>query len=65
MKESKIYICELCGVAYRDKEKCLKCEQQHGIPVIIKSQTYLPQSRYPEYISVLMSDGSIREYKRV
>lgn len=56
MKESKLYIFEVCGTSYSDKKKCLNCENSHKKPIKIDSCRYLAfqnnKQGYPLQINV-------------
>ena len=68
MKEVKHYICEVCGTEYNDKSKAQACEKGHKNPVEIIDARYISigndNKGYPTSITVKMSDGSERIYKR-
>jgi len=68
MKETKLYTCEFCGTAYKDKARCQECEENHSKPVKIVDAAYASfksdQSGYPKYIVVEMEDGEEVEYRR-
>lgn len=68
MRETKLYICEVCGTQYADKKKCLACEKSHKKPVNIVNCKYIPQKDnnkgYPIRIDIKMEDGNIVSYKR-
>ena len=71
MKEYKVYVCEKCGEEFTEGypegyEKCLEHERTHiGIAKFAEHKPeYLgPDSTYPNYIEVEMTDGSIRVYE--
>lgn len=68
MKEVKKYVCEVCGTEYDEKCDAQYCEREHKIPMDIIKASYFPatydSSGYPSRITVKMSDGSERVYKR-
>lgn len=67
MKETKIYICEVCGTQYASKTRCMACEKSHKKPLRIKNCKYLPKQNsekgYPFRIDVKMEDGEVISYK--
>ena len=64
MQEVKKYICEYCGTEYKEKEECGKCEEKHQKPTGIVGAKYenYSNSKYPEYIDILMNDGVTVRY---
>ena len=67
MREVKQYICEICGTAYAEKERCKECESSHRHPTVISRAHYLPyknlKSGYPLKLEIGFSDGSTKTYK--
>lgn len=67
MKKIDLYVCEICGTQYKEKEKCQECEKNHIRPVQIIDEKYMPKNcngEYPIYIVVKMEDGKTIMYKR-
>lgn len=68
MKTKSLYVCEICGTSYVDKNKCLECEKSHKKVKAIKSEKYLAISNdatgYPISLEVEMADGTIKKYRR-
>lgn len=68
MKETKIYICEVCGTQYASKTRCMACEKSHKKPLRIKNCKYLPKQNsekgYPFRIDVKMEDGEVISYRK-
>lgn len=63
MKESKYYICELCGTKFKDKEKCIKCESSHRKIDTVKPKYYGGQRKPMLFIT--FEDGKTVEYKPI
>ena len=64
MKEVKLFQCELCGVSYKDKQKCEQCEKSHVKPVKIVGRKFNNRPGYPSQVFVLMENGVSLTYKR-
>lgn len=69
MKKMALYVCEVCGTQYSDKEKCVQCEKQHRQKLTIVGARYLPftqdQSGMPVSITITNDvDGKSYTYKR-
>lgn len=78
MKETTLYICEICKEKYANKKKAENCEAAHIKPKklteIMKFHPYksgndpiLPfhkVDQYPDWIDIEMQDGNIVRYKR-
>lgn len=68
MKEVKKYICEICHTEYSDKSACTRCEKGHVTAREIAKERHLSISQngkgYPVSITVKMSDGTEKVYKR-
>lgn len=70
MKEVKSYKCEYCGTVYATESECKKCEDYHCKLVKIsnikytKSYKYDIYNRYPDSITVTMSDDAVVEFSR-
>lgn len=55
MKELTLYICEICGERYKDKQLAKDCESKHLVPKAITGQKYSSDDKkkqYPESINV-------------
>ena len=57
------YQCSDCGMEYTSEERALACEKSHGHAVRICKELYSRLSDIPEWLDVLMSDGSIARYE--
>lgn len=64
MKESKYYICELCGTKFNDKDKCIKCESSHRKIDTVKPKYYYGGQRKP-VLFITFEDGKTVEYKPI
>lgn len=79
MKETTLYICEICGERYADRKEAETCEAAHIKPKrLTKTMKFHPykcgrdpilgfavsQSQYPDWIEIEMQDGKIVRYKR-
>lgn len=70
MKEKKLYVCELCGTEYADKEKAEACETGHKGKLEIVRAKYksignVPDG-YPVKITVAAVNGlEFREYRLI
>lgn len=78
MKETTLYICEICGARYANRKEAENCEAAHIKPKrITKSMKYHPYksgkdptlthyeaSQYPDWIDIEMQDGKTVRYKR-
>ena len=78
MKETTIYVCEICGTRYANRKEAENCEAAHIKPKrITKSMKYHPYksgkdptltpheaSQYPDWIDIEMQDGKTVRYKR-
>lgn len=78
MKETTLYICEICGERYASREDAESCEAAHVRPKkltkIMKFHPYKSRKdpaltryevpQYPDWIDIEMQDGSIVRYKR-
>lgn len=62
MTEVKNYICDVCLATYFDAEDAKKCEESHLLPVEVENMQYEEQQKYPNVISVRMSDGKTWRY---
>lgn len=66
MTELKRYQCDICKELYADPQVAIRCEGSHILPKKITSYKYDTDTnkRYPQYIFVNFSDGSIVSYKK-
>jgi hypothetical protein len=66
MIEHKNYQCEVCGATYADPQVAIRCEKSHILPKKISNYKYdsFVNRRFPEYITVTFTDGSILLYKK-
>ena len=78
MKETTLYICEICKERYADRKEAEKCEAAHIKPKkLTKNMKFHPYksgydpilacrevSQYPDWIDIEMCDGKTVRYKR-
>lgn len=68
MKELSKYQCEYCKTEYKDKNKCMECENNHKIKPKIANMRYASynsdHSGYPTYLNVEFEDGETITYQR-
>ena len=68
MKELKLFVCEVCGTKYNDKNTCQECESSHVKPKKIVGKRYVSfknnKAGYPCRIEVEFEDGKILEFSR-
>ena len=68
MKKLELYQCEVCGIQYKNKEDCEKCEKEHQKELNIVQTRYLPYTRdktgLPITITLMGLDGMQYTYKR-
>lgn len=78
MKETTLYICEICKERYADRNEAESCEAAHIRPKKLTKNmkfhpyksgrdpilTYKDTRSYPDWIEVEMQDGQIVRYKR-
>ena len=76
MKETTLYICEICNTRYSSKKEAEICEAAHIKPKrLTKSMRFHPYKcgrepftykpvNYPDWIDVEMADGNTIRYKR-
>lgn len=76
MKETTLYICEICGERYADKKEAEKCEAAHIKPKkLTKTMKFHPYkcgkdpflcnpNQYPDWIEIEMQDGNTVRYRR-
>ena len=69
MKEIKRYVCDICGVEYKEKLAAKECEKSHKCCKTIVRELYHPLSvditGYPIAIDIEMKDGKRVRYKRL
>lgn len=70
MKKVQIYVCDVCGTNYTNKEECQECENHHTRPVRIFDGTYLskkccPWQHVPVMLKVEFDNGEIAEYRKM
>jgi hypothetical protein len=78
MKETTLYMCEICGEKYASKKEAETCEAAHIKPKrLTKKMKFHPYkcggdpilafyavSQYPDWIDIEIADGKIVRYKR-
>lgn len=78
MKETTLYVCEICKARYANKKEAENCEAAHIKPKkLTKSMKFHPYksgkdptltryevSQYPDWIDIEMQDGKTVRYKR-
>lgn len=78
MKETTLYVCEICGTRYTSITEAENCEAAHIKPKrLTKTMKFHPYkcgrdpiltgykvSQYPDWIDIEMQDGKIVRYKR-
>lgn len=78
MKETTLYVCEICGTMYSSITEAENCETAHIKPKrLTESMKFHPYkcgrdpiltgykvSGYPDWIEIEMQDGKIIRYKR-
>ena len=62
MTDVKNYICDICLAPYLDPVEAKKCEESHRLPVEVENMQYRESRKYPDVISVRMSDGKTLSY---
>lgn len=69
MKTVNKYECEICGVTFSSKERCLECEKSHSKPVSVTAMEYAPKSFYndglPIKVKVTFENGVAIGYRRM
>lgn len=62
---NKVFVCDICGCGYYSKEECLDCEKSHENKTVMSvlKVEYKKNKEYPDTVTLLMSDGSIRKYR--
>lgn len=68
MKQINLFVCELCGTQYADKQKAKDCEANHKIPEKIESCRYNSKNQnekgYPLSVSIRFKNGEVVQYRR-
>ena len=78
MKETTLYVCEICKARYANRKEAENCEAAHIKPKkLTKTMKFHPYkigkdptftryevSQYPDWIDIEMQDGNIVRYKR-
>ena len=64
MREQKLYICDYCGTQYKEKARCVECEETHVKISKIRDVRYHAGGKYPDRVEVVFDDGSLAYYKR-
>jgi len=63
MKVMTLYICDKCKREYNEKEKAMKCEETHIMPVEFAGCEYTPQhTAYPHIVNITFSNGVTMVY---
>ncbi len=70
MREKKLYVCELCGTEYVDKEKAMACESGHKDKLEITRAEYKSIGNTPDgWPTKIMvhakDDANFRMYKLI
>ena len=77
MKETMLYICEICGEEYNERKEAEDCEASHIKPKRLAKMKFRPykiekgtfspkvEGRYPEWIDIEMQDGNTVTYYRL
>ena len=58
------YQCMCCGMEYTSENRALECEKSHNHAVHICKELY-GRLNIPEWLDVLMDDGSTRRYRLI
>lgn len=72
MRKKTIYVCEICGIEYSDKDKAEMCENSHKLVLTLPREKIKPlykpisedPSGKPYVIDIDFGDGMITEYWR-
>lgn len=59
------YQCMCCGMEYTSENRALECEKSHNHAIHICKELYGRLPDIPEWLDVLMDDGSTRRYKLI
>lgn len=65
MKYIMIYVCEKCGMEFRDEEECRQHEKTHVEIDVSKEITvcYVPEKSHPMEVIIQMNDGTRGIYR--
>lgn len=58
-KQSKTFVCDVCGNEYNDVNACKKCEQEHATVLDPVAVFWSPGLRFPRYIYFKDSTGKL------
>jgi hypothetical protein len=64
MKKETFYVCEECGLKYKDKEEASKCENRHPKKLEIIKKRYWPRESVPKYLEIQTETGETFIYCR-
>lgn len=67
MKRLELYVCEVCGTQYAEKEKCVQCEKRHKRNLSIVGTRYLSYTQDKTGMPVTIevsAGGEVFRYKR-
>lgn len=62
MRIKEKYCCEFCNTEYDTLAACQHCEDSHVFPSTIDDTDYIAGRKYPRYLNVLMTGGSVARY---
>ena len=65
MKTAEIYICEICGAEFNDKDACLDCENGHSQPESIYELHYENSYKYPTNIDIKFPNDRVITYRYI
>ena len=63
MKEQRLYVCEMRGTKYNEKERALDCKKAHMRPVGFAGMKFHANATIPDWVEVTFPDGSNCRYK--
>ena len=58
-KQTKTFICDICGTEYKDINSCKECEQEHATVLETVAVFWHPGLRFPRYIYFKDSTGKL------
>lgn len=58
-KQTKTFICDICGTEYKDINSCKECEQEHATVLETTAVFWHPGLRFPRYIYFKDSTGKL------
>ena len=58
-KQTKTFICDVCGTEYNDINSCIKCEREHATVLDPVAVFWYPGLRFPRYIYFKDSTGKL------